>query len=667
MSRMGGRLIWGAPVASGLLLAATGALALGAPVPSDHFLDQVLPNVVLGLVLPLLGAIVLSKLPGHPLGRLWVLTGVAGALTLAVHTYALFGSVVRPGAVPFTAVAAWVSSWLWVLGFTPLLTLGLLLFPDGRLPSSRWRPLLAVAGAAVVLPILGQALAPGRLEQTAVENPLGVPALAELTALFRGAGALCFTVAVAGGAAALVVRWRRGGPEQRRQLALPAVAAGLLGATFLVPAADPLLPWLDTVIIAEVTLLLLSFGVAVLRDRVAGAEVVLRRSLTYGLLTGALTFTYAAAVATLSALVNDRGADLLAAVATALIAMPLRDRLRRIVDRAVYGERFDPFTALDRLNQRLDGAADPESVLTGVAESVATILRLPSVRVVVISGDNEVVAASAGADRASWTRLPLRHHDEQVGALLVAPRSGQTILDPRDLRMLEALCRPAGAAVAAVRMSTELRRSRQRIVAAREEERRRLRRDLHDGLGPTLAGIGLGLEVARAASDPIAVDRLLIELKQEAAAAVLDVRRLVEDLRPPALDELGLVGALREHADRITHRNGCAVTVKAAAIEGLPAAVEVAAYRIAMEAVTNAVRHAHPSACLLALALDDVLTVEVTDNGSGMPASQVDGLGLGVGLAAMRERATELGGTLRVGAGREGGTTVIARLPLQGR
>jgi len=663
MSRMGGRVVWCAPVASGVLLAATGTLALAVPVPSDHVISEVLPNVVLALILPLLGALVLSQLPRHPLGRLWTLTGVAGAMTLAVHTYARLGIEVRPGLVPFAIGAAWVSSWLWVLGFTPLLTLGVLLFPDGRLPSRRWSPLLVVAALAVVLPVLGQAFAPGPMEGLPVDNPFGSPALDGPAATARSIGFLCFTLGAVGGAAALASRWRHGGPEERQQLALPALAAGLLGTTFLVPTVDPLTPWLDALIVLEVTLLLLSFCVAVLRDRITGAEVVLRRSLTYGLLTGALAVAYGAVVAVLSALVDDRGAGLVAAVAVALLALPLRDRLQRVVDQSLYGERDDPFRALDRLGRRLDGADDPDGgVLMGLAESVATVLRLPSVRVVICRDEGEEIAAEVGDAPAAWARFALRHGGVEVGALLVAPRSGQSALDPRDLRMLGAFQRQAGAAVAAVQLSSELQLSRQRLVAAREEERRRLRRDLHDGLGPTLAGIGLGLEVARASQDPAQVERLLLDLTNEAAAAVLDIRRLVEDLRPPALDEFGLVGALRRHAERLSVGGGTDVVVHASSsMAGLPAAVEVAAYRIAMEALTNAVRHGRPGHCDVRLHVDDALHIEVTDDGHGLPDRPRDG----VGVAAMRERAAELGGSCTVRRRVGGGTCVLAKLPVQ--
>jgi signal transduction histidine kinase len=201
-------------------------------------------------------------------------------------------------------------------------------------------------------------------------------------------------------------------------------------------------------------------------------------------------------------------------------------------------------------------------------------------------------------------------------------------------------------------------------VQAREEERRRLRRDLHDGIGPTLAGVALGLEqvAARLDDDPVAARSLIGELTGETAAAVDDVRRLVHGLRPPALDELGLLGALRQQTDRLALRSpGLDIRVDASPdLPPLEAATEVAAYRIAVEAVTNSVRHAGARTCCVSVVADGALHVEVVDDGAGIPA----GTPAGVGMGAMGERAAEVGGTCTVVPAGDGGTRVLAVLPL---
>jgi len=253
---------------------------------------------------------------------------------------------------------------------------------------------------------------------------------------------------------------------------------------------------------------------------------------------------------------------------------------------------------------------------------------------------------------------------QPVGRLLVWPRSPGEDLTEADLRLLEDLARQAGVAADAVRLTVALQRAQERLVGAREEERRRLRRDLHDGLGPLLGGVSLGLAGVRhrLRRDPEAAERMLERLEEQLQTATGEIRRLVDGLRPPALDELGLVSALRERAAQFQHGPaGLLVTVEGPdALPPLPAATEVAAYRIALEALTNAARHARASRCVLRLAVDGALELEVCDDGRGIPATHRPG----VGLASMRQRAHEVGGTCTVHPQPGGGTRVTARLPL---
>jgi signal transduction histidine kinase len=266
-------------------------------------------------------------------------------------------------------------------------------------------------------------------------------------------------------------------------------------------------------------------------------------------------------------------------------------------------------------------------------------------------------------------RLPLVYGGETVGRLVLGPRTGEEAFTPADQRLLDDLAPQIGVAAhavrladEAVRLSADLQRSRERLVTAQEEER--LRRDLHDGLGPQLAALTMRAEAARdlISSDPAQAEALLGDLIEQAQDAVSDVRRLVYALRPPALDALGLIGALRTQATHQDH-GGPRITIDGSEyLPPLPAAVEVAAYRIALEALSNVVRRAGARNCAVRLALDEVagtLCLEVTDDGRGIGEDR----GTGVGLSSMRERAAELGGTLAIEAVPAGGTCVRARLP----
>jgi signal transduction histidine kinase len=327
----------------------------------------------------------------------------------------------------------------------------------------------------------------------------------------------------------------------------------------------------------------------------------------------------------------------------------------------VYGDRGDPYAALSSLGRRIAGS--PDDLLDEVVRTVADALRAPYVAVL-LTGDN-APAASVGQPSAPHVELTLSMQGTEVGSLQVAQRSPSERFGPRDLALLDDLAGHISVAAHAVALNRDLQRSRESLVLAREEERRRIRRDLHDGLGPALAGVALGIDAARNTidQDPTAASRTLSELKQEVQASVQDVRRMVYDLRPPALDRIGLAAAVEEYGARLTERGGVVVTVQAAVLPTLPAAVEVAAYRIVTEALTNVVRHSGATRATVSFGVaDSALRFEVTDNGIGMTAPHN---GSGLGLTAMSERAAELGGSCSVAAVEGGGTRVSVCLPLR--
>jgi signal transduction histidine kinase len=489
------------------------------------------------------------------------------------------------------------------------------------------------------------------------------------------------------GVYAQVYRYQRvSGPVERQQVkwvvfGFAAALVGFLGTLFfgvvLFSLPKPGTVG-DMVGFATMTLFMLlipvSIGMAILRYRLFDIDLIINRALVYGALTASVVGIYVLVVGGLGALLQARGNLLLSLLATGLVAVlfaPLRDRLQRGVNRMMYGERDDPYTVLSRLGQRLETTLEPHTVLPAVAETVAHALKLPHVAIELKRGEEYETAAEYGRPEGEPLRLPLIYGSETVGQLVLSPRSPGESFGPADYRLLEDLARQAGIAVHAVRLTDDLQRSRERLVATREEERRRIRRDLHDGLGPALSSAMLKLGAARRLLPPSSpADDLISEVRDDMRATVADVRRLVYDLRPPALDQLGLVLAIRDYAEQYVSdsETGMRVTVEAPesdSLPPLPAAVEVAAYNIAREAVTNAARHARARSCRVRLKLEDAperseLCLEISDDGVGLPAERP----AGVGLSSMRERAEELGGKFSVESPPGGGTRVLACLPV---
>lgn len=408
----------------------------------------------------------------------------------------------------------------------------------------------------------------------------------------------------------------------------------------------------------------ITLAIAVLRYHLFDINLLINRSLVYGGLTAAVIGIYILIVGGLGTLIQAQGNMLLALLATGLVAVlfqPLRERLQHGVNRLIYGERDDPIEALSHLGKSLEMALPSDQVLPALVETIAKTLKLSFVGIA-IQGQPVVVFGQQNKNPAVF---PLIFQGETAGELLAAPRDPDESFSPAEMRLLRNIARQAGPAVQAVQLTADLQRSRQNLVTAREEERLRLRRDLHDGLGPALASVIWQVDSARdiIPSDPSGAAELLESSIAQAQAALADIRRLVYGLRPPALDELGLVGALEQSARQYQQ---ISVTIESLVpLPSLPAAVEVAAYRIIQEALKNAIEHGKARNCEVCMSLDGgpapgSLCLTIRDDGMGLP----EAVKPGVGLVSMRERAEELGGTFKIHPWRGGGTEIEVCLPL---
>lgn len=536
-----------------------------------------------------------------------------------------------------------------------LFFLFLFMFPDGRF-IRRWQQRLALL--LTVTYTLGMLLAS---EAYGNFSAAFIPAVLTL------------------GIGVQVYRYRRlSSPAQRQQTKW--VVLGAIGPVLLVlnwvlliePGiyvlpTDPLLFYAQQSVRAVFGLLLpVALAFSILRYRLWDIDLIINRTLVYGVLTAVTVGLYALVVGGMATLFQTQANWLVAFLATGLVAVlfqPLRDWLQSRVNRLLYGHRDEPLEVLARLGQRLEDALAPDLVLPTLVKTIAHTLKLPFVALINQQGE---AIATFGKPSANAQSFPLIYQGTTIGSLLTAPRSAGEVFMPGETRLLQNVARQAGTAVHALQLTADLQHARQQIVTSREEERRRLRRDLHDGLGPSLAATLLKIGSARAllAYRPELTGQLLAEMETDIENTLADLRRIVYDLRPPALDQWGLAGALRAYAE--TCESGVP-TVRVEVPEPLPplpAAVEVAAYHIGREGLTNVLRHAQARHCTLRLWIDGDgngrLHLTLQDDGQGLP----DSARAGVGLTAMRERAAELGGSCTIEGNSGRGTTVTAVLPL---
>jgi signal transduction histidine kinase len=649
------------PLAGPLLAAAcalvTAAGAVLALVPGERTLggllhDNVLNNVVNGIALGLLAAVLTRLRAGNRVGWLVLAIAWCNALSVAGEGWALASYHLT---LPGRTAAAWLGSWPWVLGLILGPTLLPLLYPSGRTTSRfghRLAVALLVAGALVAgcLALLddaydgtvpGHQLGANPLARGHLQQPLGVLAVA--------AAASAMLLGVTAWAHTLRRLWRARSPEREQLAWLLAMVVPLL----VVAPLDQ--PWLTFAVqaVSPVALLL-----GIVRYDLFDIKFVLRSGLLYGALTATAVAAYFLVVALISTMTPPGTVpSLFAAAVVALVVVPLHRWLQRGVGRLVYGDRRDPVRALARLGRGMSGPAGDRTGMGAMLGEVAEALRSPYVRVSTPDGGLLAEVGRPGNHRLHV--VDLSFGGEDVGRLAVAPRTARDRFGTADRRLLDALAGPVAAAVHAGLLTREVTASRARILAVREAERLRLRADLHDGLGPSLSGVALGLEAAEGALDahPARVPEILGVLRQEVDKLVGEVRGIIDDLGPSEVD---LVAAVRGHVETVAAAGHPVSFSHSGLGEPVPGAVAVAAQRIAGEALTNAVRHSRAAQISVALhATAGQLTVEVTDDGCGRVATRAGG----VGLASMRERAEAVGGVLRVDAVQGRGTTVQAVLP----
>jgi signal transduction histidine kinase len=632
------------------------AVGLGASL-HDFLAGNEASQWLSGLATGLLGGLIL-RTGRNRLGPILSISGILGSAAGFCQAYAAPAHAHGWSLAP---EAAWVASYGWLGPLLATLMALPLLYPDGRLRGARWR---WPARLSLTVGVVGYLLV------LTTGSPLSVSVyrwarialvLAPADGFQLGVALLLLLVVVLTSLVAatdiLVGMRRRTGSERARSAWF--ASAVLLGIAAIA------LPLPLELSFAVNLLSFAALGAGIARHRLFDIEAYLPRALASTAIAAAGLVVYLVVAAQAGARIShDTRSGILAALATAATTLVLArglDRLQELASRLLFGDRRDPQRSLLALGERLAGTVDSDQVLPATVESVCSSLRLPYAAVVLTGEDTP--AASSGTPSKPVATFRLRHAGQDVGRLEVGLRAGERTLDDQDDAVLTAFAQQVAVAAHGVRATRELRRSREQVVLTREEERRRIHRDLHDGLGPALAGISLGLETARrgVARDPGATEQLLEGLREDASDCVAEVRRIVTGLRPPVLDQSGLLGALHHHAETVSAQSGGQLAVSVAGATGpLPPAVEMAAYRIVTEALSNAVRHAAATRCGIRVCEQAaMLHLVVEDDGSGEPPARS-----GHGLATMRQRAEELGGSCEVRFRPGSGTTVTAEFPL---
>jgi signal transduction histidine kinase len=678
-TRTAGRLAWALGLVA-LALTAAG-LAVGAKNGDSPWSYSGASALVLLAAFGGLGAILASRRPANPIGWIFVFTGVMFGMAGLADQYSQYGLVTRPGSIPGADVAAWLARWIWVPASGVLLIYTLLLFPDGRLPSRRWRPVAWLGAVAIVVAVVPVAIVGWQLRGPRLlypnEPPLSLPHSYRLAVtVLESAFSFIFLLAFVG-AASLLVRRRRATGDEREQIRWFAYGGFLMAISVVasIPGVGP-----QGLVIVAFLALPVAATIAILKYRLYDIDVVINKTVVYGVLAAFFTAVYVAIVVGIGTAFGPRSnttLTILAAVVMAVAFQPVRERARKFANRLVYGKRATPYEVLSEFSERMGGGYDAEEVLPQMARMLTegtgatrgeVWLRVGSElrpaafwphdateAPVAMPIDGTELPSFSGTDRA----FPVAYRGELLGALSVAMPPNEP-LTPVGEKLISDLASQAGLVLRNVRLIEELRASRQRLVSAQDEERRRLERNLHDGAQQQLVALAvqLGLAQRLAEKDSPTVSDLLGRLQTQSAEALDNLRDLARGIYPPLLADQGLAVALSAQARKAP----LPVEVQSDGLGRYDQEAEAAVYFCCLEALQNVAKYAGAAKATVRLSAGvGELSFEVTDDGKGFDSERVP---LGSGLQNMADRLAALGGSLEVRSRPGQGTTILGRLPV---
>jgi signal transduction histidine kinase len=620
------------------------------------------------------GSLLVARLPGNRIG--WVVLGIGffQGLNILNSAYGDFAFARSGSPLAFGGISGWAGTWTWYPSIGLLVTFLPLLFPDGRPPSPRWRPVAWLAGVGIAIGLIGQIVASWSLRHGGFGDPNYAPGgvgggINALGTLMAGIAALLSIVS-------LVVRYRRSTGDEREQLRWFVFAA-----TFVLVA----LIFASTSIDRQYVLLSIGFfllpiavALAVLKYRLYDIDVVIKKTLVALVLTVVIGGPVLLVVAVASQVLLWQGTGKLLTLGGGIVLgialVPLIRISRRIADRIVYGRRASSYEVLAEFSERMAETYATDDVLPRMATILLGAAGATSATVWLRIGEALRPAATAGAGTnnddipVAGEELPaipgfaveVRHQGELLGALS-AQIPANDPLDAGRERLIRDLASQAGLVLRNVRLIEELRASRQRLVVAQDEERRRLERNIHDGAQQQLVALSvqLGLLERQIDADPNTAKAAAAQLKADATTALEDLRVLARGIYPPLLADRGLPAALEAQARRST----VPVSVESDGVGRYGQDVEAAVYFCVLEALQNVAKYAKASRATVGLtASDGVIGFEVSDDGVGFDPA----VARGSGVTNMRDRLESLGGSLRLETRPGGGTKVIGRIPLDG-
>ena len=620
--------------------------------------------------------------------------GIWYALLTFGNAYAAVGIVTHPGSLPAPQQVSTLFSQMWIFALVTL-TLLLVLFPDGHPPSPRWRPAVWLSAGGAIASYVLFLVKVSPIEPVAgirFPNPFAVESLSGFVGPALVAAAWATVIGVIGCFAGLIVRYRRGDAELRQQIRWLGLVAALGGASVLISLASLVAcrcnesPIAVVMFTALLFLILLgvpgAIAIALFRYRLYDLDLVVSKALVYGLLAAVFTLVYIALVIGVGSIVGGRGNSsfltILTAVAIAVAFQPVRDRVRHLANRIVYGKRATPYEVLSEFSDNVATAFAAEDVLPRMAELLASGTGASSARVWLRLGEELRPAAwwpengsappvavqdgRPGRFRDGEEGIEVRHLGELLGALSVTMPPSDP-MNPSKERLVRDLAAQAGLVLRNVRLIEELRASRRRIVTAQDERAKKLERNLHDGAQQQLVALGVQLNLARRLIEPDAPETAptFDALQQAATDALENLRDLARGIYPPLLADQGLVAAL----DAQARKAAVPVEVDDVGIGRYPQEVEAAAYFCCLEALQNVAKYAKASSARVRLAdRDGMVTFEVTDDGVGFDQQHTP---LGSGLQGMKDRLEALGGRLTVESAVGAGSTVRGSIPVRAR